>query len=85
MFMINDRVSYIGDKFHSELGSKMGEICAPVQNQQGVFVVNFGKEDYVMSSKFLKPFQGHIKNEEEKGQKETRVERRHFSLNDDTE
>ena len=50
-FMIGDLVSYTGDRFKSELGGAMGEVCAPVQNDSNTYVINFGKEDYVMPAK----------------------------------
>jgi hypothetical protein len=73
-----DLVSYTGEKFRSDLGGKMGEICAPVGNQDGVYVVTFGGDDYVMGGAHLTTFQGHLKGSpEEKKARGPRVEKRH--------
>ena len=61
MYLQGDKVSYCGQKFSSDLGGKMGEVCAPVTNQQGVYVVDFGGDDYVMPASSLTPFQGHLR------------------------
>jgi hypothetical protein len=61
MFLQGDKVNYIGQKFSSDLGGKMGEVCAPVTNQQGVYVVSFGDGDYVLNAGVLAPFQGHLR------------------------
>jgi hypothetical protein len=60
-FFQGDLVSYRGSKFSSDLGGKMGEICAPVTNQKDHFVVAFGSDDYVLSESVLVPFQGHLR------------------------
>src|SRR5260370_24234558 len=60
-FMIGDLVAYTGDRFKSELGGAMGEVCAPVQNDSNTYVINFGKEDYVMPARVLTRFQGHAR------------------------
>jgi hypothetical protein len=65
-FFQGDLVSYVGEKFRGDLGGKMGEICAPVVNQSGTYVVSFGGDDYVMSDKFLSRFQGHLRSSEDK-------------------
>jgi hypothetical protein len=76
MFFQGDKVSYVGEKFRSDLAGKMGEICAPVVNQPDVFVVDFGSDDYIISAKSLTRFQGHLKVEDDKKSKEPRVEQR---------
>lgn len=76
-YMIDDKVSYIGEKFRGDLGGKMGMICSVVRNNPNSFVVDFGGDSYVLSVSLLKPFQGHLRgSEEDKKSKEPRVEQR---------
>lgn len=49
MFMQGDFVRYVGRKFNL----KTGEIVAKIQNQEGVFVVEFGDDSYVMPESSL--------------------------------
>lgn len=48
IFMPFDTVRYVGRKFSSELRSKVGVIAAKVQNEDGVYSVDFGASTYVM-------------------------------------
>lgn len=54
VFMIGDRVSYVGTRF--KLAGKAGIIEARVQNQDDTFVVDFGDDAYVMSGSLLSRF-----------------------------
>jgi hypothetical protein len=67
LFMIGDKVSYVGQKFRDRLHGKAGWIHAKVENQDGHFVVEFpdtanrkenpnDTDDYVMSVKVLARF-----------------------------
>jgi hypothetical protein len=49
MFMNGDKVRYVGNKFRGEIGSRLGEVVAPVQNQPSAIVVDFGDNAYVCS------------------------------------
>lgn len=76
-FMIDDKVSYTGEKFRGDLGGKMGLICSVVANNPNSFVVDFGGDSYVISASLLATFQGHLRgSDEEKKSKEPRVEQR---------
>jgi hypothetical protein len=57
VYMQNDRVVYVGSKF-GELTAAVGYVVAPVQNDPGKYVVEFGGEGYVMSYKSLNPYRG---------------------------
>lgn len=66
-----DLVVYTGEKNRGEIGGAPGEICAPVVNQPGTYVVAFGKDDYVLSGTLLAPFQGNIRSGEERHNKKS--------------
>lgn len=51
VFMVGDRVSYVGTRF--KLAGKTGIIEARVQNQDNTFVVDFGDDAFVMSGSLL--------------------------------
>lgn len=51
MFMQGDLVRYVGQKFAHEFKKKeikRGEVISRVHNQEGVFVVEFGDDSFVM-------------------------------------
>lgn len=76
-YMHEDKVSYTGEKFKSEYGGALGIICAPVHNQPGMFVVDFGNDSIVVHESRLAPFQGHLKKDDsDHKKKEVKVERR---------
>lgn len=70
-WMREDKVSYVGSKFASELRGKLGVIIVPVGNSENSYVVNFGKEDFVVSGDSLSTFHGKVHadgdSEESKG------------------
>ena len=47
MWMQGDKVRYVGNKFRGEIGSRLGEVVAQVQNQPSAVVVDFGEFAYV--------------------------------------
>ena len=49
MYMQGDKVRYVGNKFRGEIGSRLGEVVAQVQNQPSAVVVDFGEYAYVCS------------------------------------
>lgn len=49
MYLTGDKVRYIGNKFRGEIGSKLGEVVAQVQNQPSAVVVDFGDFSYICS------------------------------------
>jgi hypothetical protein len=52
MFMQGDTVRYIGRRALKN-ESKLGEVLAPMGNEPGVYVVEFGDEAYVMPESSL--------------------------------
>lgn len=49
MLNVGDKVKYIGKKFASELGNKIGEINSKISGSDNVYVVDFGEDNgYVM-------------------------------------
>jgi hypothetical protein len=69
-YQLDDKVVYTGEKLRGDLGGKMGVILAPIEGNEDGFVVDFGSDVYVMSSKVLATFQGHIRSPEDKRQPE---------------
>jgi hypothetical protein len=59
MYNQGDKVRYVGQRFAQEFGKKAfrsGEVVAQVQNERGVYVVEFGEDSYVMKDSSLIPF-----------------------------
>lgn len=56
--MCGDRVQYHGSKFANQIKHTLGLVVAPVQNQEGTYVVEFGDDSYVMNGSLLnlKPY-----------------------------
>lgn len=50
----NDKVNYVGRKFSSELGTKMGIVCGRVQGEDGMVAVDFGGDAYVVHESSLR-------------------------------
>lgn len=48
MFMSGDTVRYVGDKLSLKKGETRGEVLAPISNEPGVYVVEFGVDAYVV-------------------------------------
>jgi len=61
-YMCFDKVVYVGNKF-SELRSSLGFVVAPMRNETGVYVVDFGGDSYVMSERSLAPYQQSAKDD----------------------
>ncbi len=61
-FSQGDKVSYDGRKF-SDLGGKLGIVDAYITNEDGALVVSFGDDAYVIAESNLRPFQGHLRQE----------------------
>jgi hypothetical protein len=55
-FLPGDKVKYVGDKFRSELGTKLGEIICEVRNHRSAVVVDFGGDAYICRSSSLMKF-----------------------------
>lgn len=55
MYMPFDKVRYTGRRYASILSGKgkIGDVCAQVQNQPGVYVVDFGDESFVLPERSL--------------------------------
>ncbi len=53
VFMPDDKVVYVGKTLASEIGAKQGWVIAPVRNEQGAYVVEFGDESFVVSAASL--------------------------------
>jgi len=76
-YMQGDKVSYVGEKLKGDLAGALGIICAPVVNQEGGYVVDFGRDSYVVHESKLSPFQGQAKApEEQTKKKDVKVEKR---------
>ena len=79
-FQQGDKVSYTGQKFSKELKGALGFITAGVQNQPGVYSVDFPEmktEDrfYVLSERFLSNFRPSKKEDHDRVQ-QVEVQRR---------
>lgn len=55
-FNLDDKVTYVGNRFSKELGGKMGWIIAPVNNEDHKYVVEFGDDAYVVNESSLTHF-----------------------------
>ncbi len=62
MFNREDRVIYTGDK-HPGLNGKVGYICAPINNEPGVWVVDFADHSYVMAEDVLQKYRPSAKED----------------------
>lgn len=62
VFMQYDRVEYVGSKF-GELTAAVGYVVAPVQNDPGKYVVEFGGDAYVMSYQSIRPYRASGKDD----------------------
>jgi hypothetical protein len=59
MFMQGDLVRYVGQKFFGDFKKKdikRGEVIARVGNQDGVYVVEFGDDSFVMPESSLQRY-----------------------------
>lgn len=53
-FFPGDKVSYIGYKLNSVLGSKLGEVVGAVLNQPNAIIVDFGDNTYICDETSLR-------------------------------
>jgi hypothetical protein len=58
-----DQVKYCGEKLRSELGGSLGTICARVNGSDSSYVVDFGKDAYVLHESLLTRFTPNTKEE----------------------
>ena len=49
LFMPGDKVKYYGNKFKTELGTKVGLVVSCVKNEPDAFVIDFGDDVYILS------------------------------------
>lgn len=63
MFQQGDLVNYVGEKFASEIRSKLGEVVARVKNEPGAYVVDFGDDAYIVGERSLTRFKASNKSE----------------------
>jgi hypothetical protein len=87
LYQLGDKVSYVGVKYAGDIGGKMGEIVARVQNAPEEFVVDFGSDTLIVGEKHITKFQGHLKpnpeHQEEKKAKGPKVEQRRGKRQDE--
>lgn len=62
MIMQDQQVVYTGNKFR-ELSSAVGTVVAPVQNDPGKYVIDFGGDSYIMPETSLRPYQPSAKED----------------------
>lgn len=55
MYMQNDRIVYVGSK-RSDLSAAVGFIVNKVSNEEGVYVVDFNGDAYIMPESSLAPY-----------------------------
>lgn len=79
-FMPFDKVHYVGEKLHSQLKNKLGEVVSAVSGANGAYCVDFGDDAFIISENSLKRFKPVSKDE-----KEPEVVRRRRHLEDDEE
>lgn len=56
LFMPFDQVQYCGEKLRSELRGALGTICARVQGSKSSYVVDFGKDAYILDESLIQRF-----------------------------
>ena len=81
LFMPFDTVQYCGDKLRSELGGSVGTICAKVQGSKQSYVVDFGKDAYILDESLLVRAKAHTKDDATKAEAE--IYKRRSRKNDD--
>lgn len=52
-FYQGDLVKYVGNKYRQDLGTRIGVVVAPVRNQEGLVVVDYG-DAYILSEVSLR-------------------------------
>lgn len=55
MIMQDQQVVYIGTKFR-DLSAAVGTVIAPVQNDPGKYVIDFGGDSYIMPETSVRPY-----------------------------
>lgn len=80
LYQQGDKVSYTGEKFKKELGGKLGFVTAGIENQPGVYSVDFPEmktEDrfYVLAERFLSRFRP-SKKEDHDRERQVEIQRR---------
>lgn len=81
LFMPFDSVQYCGEKLRSELGGSLGTICARVQGSKQSYVVDFGKDAYILDESLLVRAKKNTKDDVAKAEAE--IYKRRVSKNED--
>lgn len=83
LFMPFDQVKYCGEKLRSELGGALGTVCARVQGSKASYVVDFGKDAYILHESLIQRFVPNTKEDAAKAEFEIYKRRSKKHTNDE--